>query len=376
MQQFAREIFQEALVRPLELAVVIPVLNEHDNVGPLLDRLSVVLADREWEAIFVDDGSADGTPQMIEARAEGDRRVRLIRRFGRRGLASAVLEGAFATLAPVIAVIDGDMQHDETVLPRLVDAIAERGVELAVGTRYTDGGGTGDWSPVRVRISRWATRLAAPVMRTPLSDPMSGFFAIKRSVLVEAAPHLSATGYKILLDIVASHPRALTLAELPYTFRTRTAGASKLDSAVALEYVELLLDKLVGRFVPVKFILFSAVGAMGALVHLSMLGLLRQIDQIGFVGAQIAAVIVSMTFNYALNNQLTYRDRRRAGWRWWTGYASFALACSIGAVANVGVGAAIYDATQHNWWLGGLAGIAVGSVWNYVATRWLTWRRR
>lgn len=376
MQQYARAIFETALVRPLELAVIIPVLNERDNVGPLLDRLNVVLADREWEAIFVDDGSTDGTLRNIEARAGSDRRVRLIRRFGRRGLASAVLEGALATVAPVIAVIDGDMQHDEAVLPQLIDAISVSGAELAIGTRYMEGGGTGDWSSDRVRVSRWATRLAALVMRTPLSDPMSGFFAIRRAVLIEAAPHLSVTGYKILLDIVASHPRTLAFAELPYTFRSRAAGASKLDSAIALEYIELLLDKLVGRIVPVKFVLFSAIGTVGAFVHLGVLALMRNFDEIGFVAAQIAAVIVSMTCNFALNNQLTYRDRRHSGWRWWTGYACFALACSIGAIANVGVGAAIYGWTQHNWWLGGVAGIAVGSVWNYVATRWLTWRER
>ncbi|HEX7854574.1 MAG TPA: glycosyltransferase family 2 protein [Sphingobium sp.] len=373
MQQITAETFIARTARPLELAVIVPVLNEHDNIVPLLDRLSLVLADYEWEAIFVDDGSIDGTPALIEDMCRTDRRVRLIRRFGRRGLSSAVVEGFLSSAAPVLAVIDGDMQHDEAILPRLVREISEGRAELAVGTRYDGEGGTGDWSADRVRISRWATRIAAPVMRTRLSDPMSGFFAIRRSTLIEAVPHLSSVGYKILLDIVASHRRTLKLTEIPYIFRARVAGASKLDSIVALQYFELLLDKAIGRYVPVKFLLFAAVGALGAIVHVAMLALLH--DRISFTDAQIVAVLTAMTFNYAINNRFTYRDRRRTGWRWLSGYGAFALACSAGAVANVGIGSAIYGATQHNWWLGGIAGIAVGSVWNYVATRWLIWKK-
>jgi dolichol-phosphate mannosyltransferase len=376
MKQIAAETFLEVIPKPLELAVVIPVLNEHGNIEPLLAQLSTVLAGYQWEAVFVDDGSTDGTAELIESICRAERRVRLIRRFGRRGLASAVVEGGLCTIAPVIAIMDGDLQHDETILPQLVDVIAAGNAELAIGTRYDGDGGVGDWTRSRARISRWATMAAAPIMRTPLSDPMSGFFAITRSALIEAAPRLSGTGYKILLDIVASHPRKLMVREVPYVFRSRAVGESKLDSAVAVQYFELLLDKLVGRYIPVKLILFGLVGAMGAAIHLATLSLLRSGELASFQQAQAIAVLISMTFNYALNNQFTYRDQRRRGWRWLTGYLSFALACSLGAIANVGVGSAIYGATHQNWWLGGVAGIAVGSVWNYAATRWLTWRKR
>jgi len=375
MQHLSADYFRTGIVRPLDVAIIIPVLNEHGNIEPLLDRLAIVLADREWEAIFVDDNSTDGTTEIIETQARQDRRVRLIRRFGRRGLSSAVVEGCLATVAPILAVIDGDLQHDENALPLLIDAIAERGADLAVGTRYTQEGGIGEWSRGRALISQGATQLAALVVRTPLSDPMSGFFAIRRTSLIEAIPQLSTTGYKILLDIVASHPQRLVVSEVPYVFRNRTAGASKLDSAVAVEYFELLLDKLVGRFIPVQLILFCAVGTLGAVVHLTTLGLLQAATHLDFTHAQWIAVLMAMTFNYALNNKLTYRDRRLAGWRWAKGFGSFALACSIGAVANVGVASAIYSATHQNWWLSSLAGIGVGTVWNFVATRWLTWRK-
>lgn len=359
----------------LQLAVVVPVLNERDNVEPLLTRLALVLAGIEWEIIFVDDGSTDGTIAEIESIAATDRRIRLIRRIGRRGLSSAVMEGFLSSIAPVVAVIDGDMQHDETILPSLYSAIANDNAELAVGSRYTLGGSLGDWSEDRARISKFATRLASPIMKTPLTDPMSGFFAIRRSVAVEAAPQLSTVGYKLLLDLVASTSRTLSVAEIPYRFRSRTAGKSKLDGAVAIEYVELLLDKMFGRFIPAKLIMFGSIGMVGTIVHLSLLGLMINVLSAPFHWSQSLATFGAMTFNYALNNELTYRDRKLTGLRWFGGLISFSAACGLGAIANVGLGSVLY-AESWSWWAAGIAGAAIGSVWNYAATSWLTWRKR
>jgi dolichol-phosphate mannosyltransferase len=374
-------LFQQQLVvekaldeTPLALTIVIPTLNECGNVEVLLERLGLTLAGIVWEAIFVDDGSMDGTPELITRIAQADRRVRLIRRIGRRGLSSAVVEGALASTAPVIAVIDADLQHDERILPDLFRGISDDGYELAIGTRYAANGSTGDWDEGRRKISRFATRLAAPIMKTPLTDPMSGFFVIRRDILLEAAPHLSSVGYKILLDLVASHPRHLSVAEVGYEFGVRNSGASKLDQMVALEYIELLLDKTIGRFIPVKLVQFGAIGMAGVLVHLSLLYLFLSAG-VAFGFAQGAAVIGAMTFNYALNNRFTYRDRQRKGAAWVTGLLSFYLVCSLGAVANVGVGSLVYDRLPE-WWVAGIAGAVIGSVWNYVASGWLTWARR
>ena len=358
---------------PIALTVVIPTLNEVDNRRPLLERIALALAGIEWEAIFVDDGSSDGTPELATAIAQDDRRVRLIRRIGRRGLSSAVVEGALASTAPVIAVIDADLQHDETVLPKLHAAIVA-GHDLAIGTRYCQGGSTGDWDEGRRRISRFATALAAPIMKTALSDPMSGLFAIRRDALLEAAPRLSNVGYKILLDLVASHPRPLKVAEVGYTFGVRTAGESKLDQMVALEYIELLLDKTIGRFIPVKLVQFGAIGVVGVGVHLGLLYGFLNLLTLGFAFAQAGAVLGAMTFNFALNNRFTYRDRQLKGLGWVTGLLSFYLVCSLGAVANVGIGSLVYE-QYHGWWIAGVAGAVVGSVWNYVASSWLTWTR-
>jgi dolichol-phosphate mannosyltransferase len=359
---------------PLELTVVIPTLNEAGNVEALLEKLGVALAGVEWEAIFVDDGSTDGTPELLTSIAQSDRRVRLIRRIGRRGLSSAVVEGALASTAPTIAVIDADLQHDERILPNLHRAIAE-GHELAIGTRYASDGSTGEWDDKRLRISRFATALASPIMKTPLSDPMSGFFAVRRDILLAAAPRLSNVGYKILLDLVASSPRPLKLAEVGYTFGSRRSGESKLDEMVALEYIELLLDKTVGRFVPVKLVQFGAIGMLGVGVHLCLLYLTLNLLGVAFAAAQATAVIGAMTFNFALNNRFTYRDRQLKGLAWIGGLLSFYLVCSLGAIGNVGIGSLVYE-QFHGWWMAGIAGAIVGSVWNYVASGWLTWTRR
>ena len=360
---------------PLQLSVVIPTKNEAENVEPLLRQLGVALAGIDWEAIFVDDNSTDGTPERITRIAQSDRRVRLIRRIGRRGLASAVVEGALASTTPIVAVIDADLQHDEKILPDLYRAIADGGHELAIGTRYAENGSTGEWAADRLKISRFATALASPIMKTRLSDPMSGFFAVRRDVLLEAAPRLSTVGYKILLDLVASHPRPLKVAEVGYTFSNRVAGESKLDEMVALEYLELLLDKALGRFVPVKLVQFGAIGLLGVGVHLALLYLALNLVGAPFATSQAVAVIGAMTFNFALNNKFTYRDRQLKGFAWIGGLFSFYLVCSLGAVANVGIGSLVYE-QFHGWWIAGIAGAIVGSVWNYVASSWLTWTKR
>ena len=366
---------KNARATALELSVVIPTLNEVGNVEPLLAKLEVALAGIDWEAIFVDDGSTDGTPELLTKIAQADRRVRMIRRIGRRGLSSAVVEGALASTTPIIAVIDADLQHDERILPNLYRAIADGGHELAVGTRYCDGGSTGDWAKQRLKISRFATALASPIMKTPLSDPMSGFFAVRRTVLLDAAPNLSNVGYKILLDLVASSPGPLKVAEVGYTFGTRQSGASKLDEMVALEYLELLLDKTVGRFVPVKLVQFGAIGMVGVGVHLALLYVSLNLFGAAFAIAQATAVMGAMTFNFALNNRFTYRDRQLKGAYWFKGLISFYLVCSLGAVANVGIGSLVYEQV-HGWAIAGVAGAIVGSVWNYVASGWLTWTKR
>jgi dolichol-phosphate mannosyltransferase len=359
----------------VEIAIVVPTFNERDNVLKLKELLAETLKGRTWELVFVDDDSKDGTYDVLAAEAQRDPRVRVIRRIGRRGLATAVIEGILSTTAPMIAVMDADLQHDERVLPDMIAKI-QSGAELVVGSRYTEGGGMGDLSDKRRFISQLATNVSRLVVKADLTDPMSGFFLIRRDAFERAVRRLSGQGYKILLDIVASARPPLKVAETPYTFRNRQHGESKLDSAVTWEYLMLVADKMVGHIIPVRFLMFMAVGGAGVVVHMAILTALYQLSQVAFLPAQTVATVAAMTFNFFVNNMLTYRDKRRKGLMGLTvGLLSFYAVCSVGAVANVGIAAYLHDGASYSWWLSAVAGILVGAVWNYAVSSIFTWRK-
>lgn len=372
-QRSSPEHFRQG-TRPLELAVVIPVLNEAANVRPLLAALAVALADLSWEAIFVDDGSMDGTIDLIDEIARGDRSVRAIKRIGRTGLASAVLEGAMSSAAPVVAVIDGDLQHDERLLPYMYDDIADGKADMVVASRYIGGGGAHGLSAGRLRGSLAVTRLTNILLRTGSSDPMSGFFAIRRAELVELCPCLSAIGFKIALDILASGRGRLVVTERPLQFRTRQHGESKMDVGVLVDLLTFLIEKTVGRILPTRFILFLMVGSLGLVVHLGLLKAMLAAGQ-DFRASQSVAVLTAIAFNFTLNNAVTYARERLRGWRFARGMASFYLVCGTGALANIGIGTLLF-AEHRSWWLAGMAGAVIGSVWNYAASSLLTWKTR
>jgi dolichol-phosphate mannosyltransferase len=359
----------------LQLSVVIPTFNEVGNVSVLIDRLTHTLQGIEWEIIFVDDDSRDGTYQKLQTIAVGNSRVRVLRRVGRRGLSSACIEGLLASAAPYMAVMDADLQHDENCLPVMFQAVQSEGFDLAVGSRYVEGGSTGDWNPQRVSVSKWATLLSQKILKLKLQDPMSGFFMLRRVVLEDAVYRLSSLGFKILVDLVVSSPKPLRIKEIPFHFGLRVAGESKLDTRVAWDYVMLLADKTLGRYIPAKLISFASVGAMGVGVHLTVLGTGKALFALPFMYAQGSAVLVSMVFNFYLNNLLTYRDQQLQGRAWVWGLLKFMLACSLGGAANVGVANYLYG-NDGLWVLSGLMGILVGLIWNFGVTSIFVWPQR
>ncbi len=360
---------------PTELTIVIPTLNERDNVALLVQLLNRSLAGIAWEAIFVDDDSPDGTADAVRALARRQGNIRCIQRLGRRGLSSACIEGILSSASPYIAVMDGDLQHDEALLPRMLATIKERRLDIVIASRHTGSGSVGEWAKSRVTISEFAGRLGKMVVKADLSDPMSGFFMVERAAFAAAMRAMTGQGFKILLDLFASTPRPLAFAEIPLSFRQRIHGESKLDTLVAWEYLMLLLQKLVGPAVPVRFLLFSLIGGLGVATHLLTLWLGTHAFDLAFAYAQAAATIVAMTGNFLLNNLFTYRDRRLRGRRLMTGLISFYLVCGVGGVANVGVAAHLAGG-YHSWWLAGLAGAAISVVWNYVMSSIFTWKAR
>ena len=362
---------------PAELSVVLPCFNERGNLAPLLQRLERALAGVAWEAIIVDDDSPDRTWQAAKAIAEGDARVRVLRRVGRRGLASAVVEGMLASAARYVAVMDADLQHDEALLPAMLAALSADRADIVVGSRHVGDGTVGQGlSASRRSLSDLGGRAANLLLGgRAIADPMSGFFMLPRALAGEVAPRLSAQGFKILLDLLLSVPAEARVLELPYTFRPRTAGESKLDARVLLDFAGLLLDKTLGWAVPLRFIAFAAVGALGVLVHMAVLGVSVRMIGVGFAQAQWLATLVAMTANFFLNNAITYRDAKLAGRRLARGLVLFYLACGLGAFANVGIARVLFE-ESNAWGLAGVAGAAISVVWNYAISATLVWRVR
>lgn len=358
----------------VDLTIVIPTFNERDNITPMIEALETALSGVAWEVIFIDDDSPDGTAQVVKENALNDPRVRCIHRIGRRGLSSACIEGLMASPAPFMAVMDADFQHDESKLPEMLQCIKEGGHDIVIGSRYIGDGSTGDWAERRVKISRLATFIGGLVLKTKVSDPMSGFFMLNREFLRGVVGHLSGKGFKILLDMLASSPIPPKVAEIPFQFRVRRVGESKLDSVVVLEYLELVLEKLLGHIIPLRFLMFVAVGSIGAVLHLVSLKFALDYFLVSFVWAQSFATFSAMTLNFILNNFFTYRDRRLHGIKMLQGLVSFYMTCALGALISVGLGDFLFE-KGVTWWLSGFLGAVVGSVWNFAITSVFTWRK-
>lgn len=356
------------------LTVIVPCYNERANVAPMVERLGIALADLPWEAVFVDDNSPDGTAAAVREIAQSDPRIRCIRRIGRRGLASAVIEGVLASSAAYVAVIDGDLQHDETRLPTMLAAV-QAGADVAVGSRHVAGGDSAGLSGAwRHRVSNLGIRTAQAILPVHLSDPMSGYFLMRRDRFEELAPGLTGEGFKILLDLVLSAKMPLRIAEIPMRFQQRVAGASKLDVLVLVQFFGLVLDKVLGGLVPLRFISFALVGTIGVAIHLVTLKL-AWTSGLDFYAAEVVATLTAMLANFQLNNAVTYRSARLRGPALWRGLALFIAVCGVGAAANVGV-ARMWYAAQGGWTPSAVLGAAISVVWNYAVSSTLVWRQR
>lgn len=370
--------------RPLELAVVLPTYNERGNIASMVGRLEAALGASGWEAIFVDDDSGDGTADEARRIAAADPRIRVLQRIGRRGLSSAAIEGMCATAAPIVAVMDADHQHDPALLPRMLEAVRSGECDVAVASRFAEGASMEAWNrPDREKASAFANALARKVTGVTLADPMSGYFMLRSETLRRDAHRLSGIGFKILLDILATVDEPLRVKEFPLDFAARADGESKLDRTVAFEFLVGLYDKWLGRIIPTRFALFGTIGAAGVVVHMAVLstflalfgGSFREHLVSTFELGQTLAALVAMTFNFVLNNALTYADQRLAGFGpLLRGWLRFALTCSVGLLANVGVAAVLVRMGVHEY-PAALVGIVIGSVWNYALSSRFVWGR-
>ena len=364
-------------VTRLLLSIVVPTFNERDNIAELVRLIDAAFgAAGGWEVLFVDDDSPDGTASLAKQMAAADPRVRCIRRVGRRGLSGACIEGMLASAAPYVAVMDADLQHDEAVLPRMLELLQAGSVDLVVGSRLGAGGTVGSGlSAKREMSSRLIAAMVARFFPRGVDDVLSGFFMMRREAFDRLAPELENSGFKILADILITSKGALRTQEMGFNFRPRHAGESKLDSRVVLDFAGLVVNKLTGGVVPVRFVYFALVGASGVLVHLLILRLALTAATLSFAMAQTVATVIAMTWNFYINNEVTYRDGKLRGAAFVRGLLLFYLVCSVGALANVGMANWLFQNNQ-GWWLAGIAGAAVGAIWNYALSSGIVWRRR
>lgn len=358
---------------PPELTIVVPTYNERDNVPRVVQRLSRALQGISFEIIFVDDLSPDGTADAVRQLASADPRLRLISRCS-RGLSGAALEGMLSAHAPIVAVIDADLQHDETLLPEMKAALEAQNADLVVASRYVSGGNGAALKGSRQFLSVFGGKVVRALLPVQLADPLSGFFMARHALIERVAKRISPDGFKILLDIVTAAPAQARIVELPYQFRPREAGASKLDSKVAFEFAALVIVKLTRGLLPLRFFLFCMVGGLGLVVHLAVAWLALSLGN-SFLVAQATATLVAMTSNFFLNNAITHRDRALRGLRLVGGLVWFYAICGFGVMANVGFASLLFE-RQRTWWLAALAGALVGTVWNYAISATLVWRAR
>jgi dolichol-phosphate mannosyltransferase len=356
-----------------EITIVLPTYKEAGNVAAMVEKLDRALAGRRWEVIFVDDDSPDGTAETARAIAAEDPRVHCILRIGRRGRASACFEGMLAAQAPYVAVMDADLQHDEAILPQMLDRLKAGEADMVIGTRYVEGGGAAGLKGKRVTVSRTARDIARFLLRLELSDPASGFFAMRRDIAGQVARNGVADGFSTTLDIATSRNLKLRIAEIPYHFRAREHGESKLSIRQVAEFLALVGSRVTGGLLPPRFILFCVIGGLGVVVHLAVLAAAISADMV-FALAQTLATAVAVVNNFVLNNSLTFGDRSLGGWAKWRGLAVYGVICSFGALSNVSIASWLYE-FDNVWWLAGIAGAAVSAVWNYAASRTFVWSR-
>ena len=372
----------------LQLAIVLPTFNERKNLRSMVERLDKALAGIGWEAIVVDDNSPDGTANEARAISLEDPRLRVVERIGRRGLASAAIEGMLATAAPFVAVMDADHQHDPALLPSMLAAVQSGDHDVAVASRFAEGASTEAWNqPKREKASGVANALARKLTGVELTDPMSGYFLLRAETLRADAHRLSGVGFKILLDIMATVDAPLRVKEFPLAFAARAEGESKLDRTIAFEFLVGLYDRWLGRIIPTRFALFGTVGAMGVVVQLAVLWAVQGLIMgehfvyghwskgTAFNVANSIAAIFAMTFNFVLNNELTYSDKRLRGFTpLLRGWAKFAVTCSLGLLTNIGSAAALKSMGFHDI-AAVITGIVLGSVWNFALSSKFVWGR-
>ena len=359
------------------LSIVIPTYNEKDNISKILEKLKEALKGITHEIIFVDDNSPDETSREIKFFMRRSSNIRLVHRIGRRGLSGAVIEGFFAANSELVAVMDCDLQHDETKLSDMLDLFSKStSLDIVIASRFSEEGEISDiaFSKIRKLGSKITTFLVRKLLNINSSDPLSGFFMAKKGTFLRSTDKLQTQGFKILADFLATEGKNIEIKEIGYKFKNRIAGESKMSFLTALELIGLVFSQVFQGRVSIRFILFCMVGLSGIFVQLLITGAcMFFINQ--FPTAQTLGIIAAMTSNYFLNNSITFKERKLKSFELMRGLFSFYLICSLGAFTNVAIASYIFDFSS-NWLISSFIGAVFGAVWNFTLTSIFTWKSK
>ncbi|SEL63192.1 dolichol-phosphate mannosyltransferase [Pseudoxanthomonas sp. GM95] len=353
-----------------DVSVVICTLNEHEAIGGVLRELDAALLHCRHEVIVVDDSSDERTARAVQDYARAHPWVRLLRRRGGRGLASAAVAGWDAARGRTLALMDGDGQHDPQLIARMLDDAAVLDSEVVIASRYLESSASG-LGAIRHLGSRITTQVSRLLLGLKVADPMSGCFLMTRAWYQQVRPGLTALGFKILIDVLAADARRPRVSQVPTRLRERAGGSSKLDLRVVLELGAQLLEKATQGLVPARMALFFGVGISGLGVHLAALSLGTWAGR-PFWLAQLLAIWLAMSWNFALNNLLTFRDRRLHGVAALRGLVVFYAACLSGAILSEVLGVVSAWAGAP-WFVAGIGGALLAGVWNYHLAKRAAW---
>ncbi|MBM5800328.1 MAG: glycosyltransferase family 2 protein [Cyanobacteria bacterium K_DeepCast_35m_m2_023] len=358
------------------VSIVLPTYNERGNIEPLLAQLLTLQQHVDLEILVVDDDSADGTAELVRQLAHHEPRLRLIRRVGRSGLASAIKEGLLDATGDVAVVMDSDGQHQPASVRRAIETLIDGDHDLVIGSRFHPDASIEGLSGRRETGSTWANacaRFSLPKRYAALSDFMSGFFALRLEALLPVIRAVDVNGFKFLYELLAVSKGRLSTAEVPLQFQPRSYGSSKLDLAIFWDFLISILHSLCLRLLPRRAISFALVGASGVVVQLLVTQLLMGGGGLDFERALPFAVVAAASSNYLINNALTFRFQRLQGLALVRGLLKFLLVASLPVLANVGLASAYYSFIARDTFWAQLAGIVVVFVWNYAASSRFVW---
>tara|TARA_B100001996_G_scaffold21441_1_gene17146 strand:+ start:238 stop:1332 length:1095 start_codon:yes stop_codon:yes gene_type:complete len=357
------------------LSIVLPTFNERENLPPLLNQIFYLLKEYNLEILIVDDNSTDGTIDLVKKLANQDSRIRLIRRLGRSGLASAIKEGLLDATGNIAVVMDSDGQHQPSDVINALQKLTEGDLDVVAGSRFASQSeilGLSNRRKEGSTLANYFSGISLPFNYRGLTDYMTGCFVLNLDKTMETICKVDVNGFKFFYELLAVSKGRLNVSEVPLTFQPRLHGKSKLELAVLWDFLISFLHTISFRIMPRRAISFALVGASGVFVQLSATSILTNFFYYKFENILPFSVLVAATSNYLINNALTFRARRQTGLLLLKGLFKFLLVASLPVIANISIAMAFYT-NQPDPLLAQIAGIFFGLMWNYIASSKFVW---